>query len=134
MQKSFSIFIVLCAVVTVMTGIWFVLYSQSISLNVSFPNDFMRNATITINRAIKKHLCEGLEEETLFFKEESNSLKPCSDNPPNLIGPFSVEFSHNRSWNEVRRKYSASLQDGGRHKPGDCTSKHKVRKKTPTKL
>lgn len=133
MQKYYSIFIVFCALVTVMAGIVF--YNQSISLNYSSSKDFMGNATVSISQALKKYWDE-LEGETLFFKEEinSNSLKPCSDDPPNLIGPFSVEFSHNWSWNEVRRKIIASLQDGGRHKPGDCVSKHKVRKELPPNL
>lgn len=134
MQRSFSIFIFVCALVTVMAGIVFVLYSQSFSLNYLSPKDFVGNATVSISQALKKHLDELLEEEALFFKEESNnnnSLKLCSNDPPNLIGPFSVEFSHNRSWNEVRRKVSVSLRDGGRHKPGDCASEHKVRKELP---
>ncbi|XP_029698854.1 beta-1,4-galactosyltransferase 1-like [Takifugu rubripes] len=128
MQKYFSVLVVLCALVTVMAGIVFVLYSQSTVLNYSSPKDFMGNATVSISQALKKHLDELLEGEALIFKEEgnNNSLKPCSDDSPNLIGPFSLEFSHNRSWNEVRRKISASLRDGGRHKPGDCVSKHKV--------
>ncbi|TWW54376.1 Beta-1,4-galactosyltransferase 1, partial [Takifugu flavidus] len=53
-------------------------------------------------------------------------LDPCPDHPQNLIGPFSVDFSHSWTWNEVRRKISTPLQDGGRHKPADCVSKHKV--------
>ncbi|TWW53804.1 Beta-1,4-galactosyltransferase 1 [Takifugu flavidus] len=55
-----------------------------------------------------------------------DTLDPCPDHPQNLIGPFSVDFSHSWTWNEVRRKISTPLQDGGRHKPADCVSKHKV--------
>lgn len=132
MVKTFSNFLVLCAVVIVVTGIVFLFYKESVDLNYSSKIDLLGNATDSVSKFLKNRLDELLEERMQFFNDENTNatLEPCPDDPPNLIGPFSVEFSHNRSWNEVRRKISAPLQDGGRHKPNNCVSKHKVRKAT----
>lgn len=134
MVKTFSNFLFLCAVVIVVTGIVFLFYKESVDLNYSSKIDLLGNATGSVSKVLKNRLDELLEERMQFFNDENTNatLEPCPDDPPNLIGPFSVEFSHNRSWNEVRSKIRAPLQDGGRHKPNNCVSKHKVRK--PTKL
>lgn len=134
MAKTFNNFLVLCAVVIVVTGIVFLFYKESVDLDYLSKTDLVENATVSVSKILKKRLDELLEERMQFFDDEKTNatLEPCPDDPPNLIGPFSVEFSPNRSWNEVRSKIRAPLQDGGRHKPKNCVSKHKVRK--PTKL
>lgn len=133
MVKTFAHFLVLCAIVIVVTGIAFLFYKESVDLNYFSKTYLLENATdSTISRVLKERLDELLDERMRFFMDEktNTTLEPCSDEPPTLIGPFSVEFSHNRTWNEVRSKISAPLQDGGRHKPNNCYSKHKVRKST----
>lgn len=129
MVKTFNNFLVLCAVVIVVTGIVFLFYKETVDLNYLSRTDLVGNATDSVSKLFKKRLDELLEERIQFPNEERTnvSLEPCPDEPPNLIGPFSVEFNHNRSWNEVRSKISAPLQNGGRHKPNNCVSKHKVR-------
>lgn len=96
---------------------------------------FLGNATNSVSKLLKKHLDDMLGEKSQVLNagewagEQANNktLEPCPEDSPNLVGPFSVEFSSKRNWNEVRRKISAPLQDGGRHKPPDCVSKDKVR-------
>ncbi|XP_034999081.2 beta-1,4-galactosyltransferase 1 [Hippoglossus stenolepis] len=56
----------------------------------------------------------------------ADSTQPCPDNPPDLVGPLAVEFSHKLTLDEVRRKVSSPLREGGRYHPPDCVSKHKV--------
>ncbi|XP_015830586.3 beta-1,4-galactosyltransferase 2 [Nothobranchius furzeri] len=55
-----------------------------------------------------------------------DSLKPCPETPPNLLGPIQVEFETNRFMDDVRKKVGSFLQMGGRYKPPDCISKQKV--------
>lgn len=133
MGKIFTTFLVLCALVTVVTGIMFLFYKKSVDLSLLKTN-LVVNATDSASKDLKKRLDELLEErmQNLYDEKTNTTLEPCPDDPLNLIGPFSVDFSHNRSWNEVRSKISAPLQDGGRHMPSNCVSKHKVR--NPTKL
>ncbi|XP_060949759.1 beta-1,4-galactosyltransferase 1-like [Limanda limanda] len=55
-----------------------------------------------------------------------NRTRPCPDDPPNLVGPLKVDFSLKLTLDEVRRKVSPSLREGGRSQPPDCVSKHRV--------
>lgn len=122
-------FLVLCALISMTTCIVFLFYNKSLNLSYSHKADFTSNATDSISELFKQDLDKMLEERVklLTAKKSNKTLEPCPDDPPNLIGPFLVEFNVNRSWNEVRRKISSPLQDGGRHKPPNCVSKHKVR-------
>ncbi|CAB1446083.1 unnamed protein product [Pleuronectes platessa] len=52
--------------------------------------------------------------------------QPCPDDPPDLLGPLQVDFRLKMTLDEVRRKVSSSLREGGRYQPPDCVSKHKV--------
>lgn len=54
----------------------------------------------------------------------------CPETPPGLVGPLLVEFSK-RTLEEVRVKVGSPLQEGGRYKPPDCISQHKVKLFTP---
>lgn len=130
MVKTFNNFLVLCAVVIVVTGIVFLFYKETVDLNYLSRTELVGNATDSVSKVLKKRLGELLEERMQFSNndEKTNaSLEPCPDDSPYLIGPFSVEFIHNRSWGEVRSKISAPLREGGRHKPNNCVSKYKVR-------
>lgn len=56
----------------------------------------------------------------------ATTLGPCPETPPVLVGPLRVEFDFNRTWHDVRKEITHSLQKGGRYKPPDCISNHKV--------
>lgn len=136
MLKTFSQILIPCALLSVATVVVLLFYYNSSHLIYLPRADFLGNATNSFSNIIQKHLDKLLENQNYVLNagqqaEEPapmDTLKPCPDRPPNLIGPFSVDFSHSWTWNEVRRKISTPLQDGGRHKPADCVSKHKVRK------
>lgn len=126
MQKPPHRYLILCTILGVVVGIGILVYNENINFDYLSKTHFLENETHLISKILTKHLDKMLEEEIKLLRDKNNTLETCPDHPPNLIGPFSVEFIHNRSWNEVRRKISSPLQDGGRHKPGDCVSKHKV--------
>lgn len=129
MQKALQGSLILCIILGMLATIMFLVHNEKLNLDYLSKTRFMANETESISKDLKKHLDKLLEEGVDWLRGEhhNNTLEPCPDHPPKLIGPFSVEFSHNRSWNEVRRKTSSFLRDGGGHKPGDCVSKHKVR-------
>lgn len=137
MRKTFSQILILCALLSVVTVVVLLFYYNSSHLIYLPQADFLGNSTNSFSNIIKKHLDKLLEKQSYVLNagqqaEEPapvDTLEPCPDRPPNLIGPFLVDLSHPCSWDEVRRKISNPLQDGGRHKPADCVSKHKVRKK-----
>lgn len=136
MLNRFSQILMLCALLSVVSVVLLLLYYNSSQLIYLPQADFLGNATNSVSNIIKKHLDKLLEKQSYVLNAGQQAeepapmdiLKPCPDRPPNLIGPFSVDFSHSLTWNEVSRKISTPLQDGGRHKPAECVSKHKVRK------
>lgn len=129
MLKSFSQILILCALLSVVTVVVLLSYYNSSHLIYLPRADLLGNATNSFSNILKKNLNKLLEKQSYVLNAgQQDSLEPCPDRPPNLIGPFSVDFSHSLTWNEVRKKISTPLQNGGRHKPADCVSKHKVRK------
>lgn len=69
---------------------------------------------------------ESSRVKTVKPVHRSTTLGPCPDTPSNLVGPLWVDFHHSHTWNKVRKDVSAQLQDGGRYKPRECFSEHKV--------
>lgn len=136
MLKTFSQILILCALLSVVTVVVLLFYYNSSHLIYLPQADFLGNSTNSFANIIQTHLDKLLEKQSYVLNagqqaEEPaplDTLEPCPDRPPNLIGPFSVDFSHSYNWDKVRRKISTPLHDGGRHKPSDCVSKHKVRK------
>lgn len=53
-------------------------------------------------------------------------LGPCPDTPPNLFSPLTVDFNSKWTLDEVTQEVSSPLQEGGKYKPPDCISQHKV--------
>ena len=58
-------------------------------------------------------------------------LPPCPENPPRLVGPLRVEFDWSRTMESVKAELKDILlqhatEKGGRYKPPDCVSRHKV--------
>lgn len=134
MLKVFHHILVLCALLCVVTIFILLAYNKSSNFADLPRADILGKATGSVFKSIKEDLDWLLDEQSQNLiagvqagKQGSNTtLRPCPDDPPDLIGPFSVDFSHTRTWNEVRRKIGAPLQNGGRHKPTNCVSKHKV--------
>lgn len=134
MLKALSHVLLLCALLSVVTVVVLLFYNKS-SQFAKLPRAEIRtNATSSVSKSIKEELDGLLDKQSqdlvagiLGGQQTINmTLGPCPDDPPDLIGPFSVEFGHTRTWNEVRKKISAPIQDGGRHKPNGCVSKYKV--------
>lgn len=134
MLKTFSHILVLCALLSVVTVVVLVFYNRSSHFAGVPRSDTVGNVTRSVFKSVKEEL-DGLldmQSQDLIAGKQAGqqaantTLEPCPDDPPDLIGPFSVEFGHTRTWNEVRKKISSPLQDGGRHKPTNCVSKHKV--------
>lgn len=71
---------------------------------------------------IKEHITRGAVTQGGL-----TTLGSCPETPPGLVGPLRVEFDFNRTWHDVRKKLGLSLQMGGKSKPPDCISNHKVR-------
>lgn len=98
------------------------------------------SSTISLSPSRKDGLLDGLQQQVdNFWKERideqitkgpitlvSTTLGSCPENPPGLVGPLRVEFDFNRTWRDVTKILSLSLQRGGRYKPPDCISNHKV--------
>ncbi|XP_041817512.1 beta-1,4-galactosyltransferase 1-like [Chelmon rostratus] len=66
---------------------------------------------------------QGMTQKTA---STNKTLGPCPDAPPELVGPLHVDFDPERTLDQVRKDVSSFLQEGGRYKPTDCISKHKV--------
>lgn len=56
----------------------------------------------------------------------NKTLELCPDIPPDLVGPLHVDFDFKRTLDDVRQEFQSSLQKGGRFKPSECISRHKV--------
>lgn len=118
------------------------LLSIAFSLAVCvFLLSFSSSSKISSSRPSRKDgLLDVLQQEVnRFWKERieeqitrgaitlvNTALGSCPETPPGLVGPLRVEFDFNRTWHDVRKKLSLSLQRGGRYKPPDCISNHKV--------
>lgn len=134
MLKAFSHILVLCVLLSMVTVVVLLFYNKSRYFSDLPRADILKNTTGSVSKSIKEDLDGLLDkqiQDLIAFKQKgeqatNTTLGPCPDEPPDLIGPFSVDFGHTRTWNEVRKKVSAPLRDGGRHKPIDCVSKHKV--------
>lgn len=53
-------------------------------------------------------------------------LSACPEVPPDLVGPLRIDFNFKVNLDDMRKQYSRTLQEGGRYKPHNCVSKHKV--------
>uniref|UniRef100_A0A3Q2NVG6 Beta-1,4-galactosyltransferase n=1 Tax=Fundulus heteroclitus TaxID=8078 RepID=A0A3Q2NVG6_FUNHE len=65
-------------------------------------------------------------KEVMPTTPRSKILEPCPETPPNLVGPLHVEFNSQRLLEEVKEQVGSPLLVGGRYKPHDCISQHKV--------
>ena len=61
-------------------------------------------------------------------REVQKNLSSCPATSPHLVGPLHVEFNYSRTMEDVRTNLSSTLLEGGRYKPPDCISHHRVSK------
>lgn len=123
----------LCAIFTLACCVLLLSYSKSDS--ISYLSYERKDALFNIarNRAEQfwKELPEalkGVRRTTWRTAAVQTTLGPCPDTPPKLVGPLRVEFDYKRTWDEVRAEAGPDLRKGGRYKPPDCVSQHKVGK------
>lgn len=128
MLKLFHYILALCAVFTTVAVIVLLLYNnKNSSFTYLMKTDELANGRNALSTIIRNYSDQFLRDqpEAQKARVDKQGLEPCPDTPPNLLGPFHVDFHHNRAWDEVRKKVSA-LVEGGRHKPTECISSHKV--------
>lgn len=84
------------------------------------------SSTISFSPSLKHGLFHVRQQQLdKFWKERT--LRSCPETPPGLVGPLQVDFDLSLTWIVVRKTLSGlSLQSGGRYKPPNCTSNHKV--------
>ncbi|KAM8732136.1 beta-1,4-galactosyltransferase 1-like [Acanthopagrus schlegelii] len=104
------------------------LHSHNCTLTFSTQPRSVANGNDTLSQMIKEHekQLRWKMETTEMVAPTKKTLGSCPDIPPNLVGPLHVEFESTRTIDEVREGLSSRLQEGGRYKPPDCISQHKV--------
>lgn len=135
MKKQLYNVLALCTFFIMVCLVMLLGYSQSSTLTyLTRPHDVNENQTLSGIAKQRVDQFWRLQSKDTKANEEKNeepaplnkTLGPCPDTPPNLFGSLHVEFDYKRSWDEVRKEVSPLLQEGGRDKPPDCISKHKV--------
>lgn len=88
---------------------------------------------ITPMKGFWKNLNETADNSTAFSATTASTsmtqlqvLPACPEKPPDLVGPLRIEFNFKVNLDELRRKFSGTLHEGGRYKPHNCISKQKV--------
>uniref|UniRef100_A0A3P8RW04 Beta-1,4-galactosyltransferase n=1 Tax=Amphiprion percula TaxID=161767 RepID=A0A3P8RW04_AMPPE len=87
----------------------------------------LANGNYTFSWRVKETEDRKVSQGTTHMPASMNkTLGPCTDPPPNLVGPLRVEFNLSLTLEEVRKEISRPLQEGGRYKPPDCVAIQKV--------
>lgn len=133
MLKRIYNIIALCVIFTMASCVLLLNYNQYdfTSYLLYEKKDALLNIAQNRERQFWKEPTEalkGVKETTRTTAAVNTTLGPCPDSPPELVGPLRVEFDYKRTWDEVRAVASPALQEGGRYKPPDCISQHKVGK------
>uniref|UniRef100_A0A8C6T4G3 Beta-1,4-galactosyltransferase n=1 Tax=Neogobius melanostomus TaxID=47308 RepID=A0A8C6T4G3_9GOBI len=82
------------------------------------PIEPLRNGNNGFWRNNSTHLNETTDQTAV--------LPVCPETPPDLKGPLRIEFNFKVNLDDMRKQFSGTLREGGRYKPTDCVSKHKV--------
>lgn len=124
--------LVLCVIFTLACCILLLSYSKSYSISyLSYEGkDALLNTAQNRAKYFWKEPPEALKgQETIWTTAAVHTtLGPCPDTPPKLVGPLRVEFDYKRTWDDVRAEANPALREGGRYKPPNCISQHKVGK------
>ncbi|XP_029955863.1 beta-1,4-galactosyltransferase 1-like [Salarias fasciatus] len=109
-----------------------VFYKNTYAASLYPVSDRNKQRLLVIHEAIQnlsskvvKGQQENIDLTVNTTTSENATLGPCPADPPALVGPLRVEFNVKRTledvWNAVR-----PLDIGGRYRPPDCISSHKV--------
>lgn len=130
LKKLFNI-LILFIVLGLVCFTLLLLNSHNCTLTFSTQPRSVAIGNDTLSQMIKEHVKQLREMEMTETPQKTvapmnKTLGPCPDMPPKLVGPLHVEFDSTRTIDEVREDLSSRLQEGGRYKPPDCISQHKV--------
>lgn len=122
------------SLVFTLTGVVFLLFFSSTG-KLSYLSPNRKDGLLGALQQQVGNLCKERTEEQRSPQTTTGravapvrtTVGPCPETPPGLVGPLRVEFDFNRTWHDVRKEITHSLQKGGRYKPPDCISNHKVR-------
>ncbi|XP_071341565.1 beta-1,4-galactosyltransferase 1-like [Trachinotus anak] len=133
MLKNLFKIVALFALLSLVCLAVLLLYREDISFR--YVNNKGENTNEILSQLVKERVQElwEMKNETAEASEEkpqlpaptNKNLDPCPKNPPKLVGPLLVEFNHKRTLDKVRQEFTF-LRMGGRFKPPECISQHKV--------
>ncbi|XP_062297647.1 beta-1,4-galactosyltransferase 1-like [Scomber scombrus] len=129
MQKELFQILALSGLLTLAFFVGFFLYSKDDTFFVNLYHEAERNHSLVLmaEERIQELVKMKIDQMLIHRQNPTNKpLVPCPDKPPNLVGPFKVDYDFTRTMDEVKKKIDVPLQKGGRYKPPDCISRHKV--------
>lgn len=130
MLKTLFNFVALFAFLTLACFVVALLYMKNNTLTFLIKPHGVPNGNKSFTLEIKEHIQQlSMESEASQQKidtQVNKTLGPCPPTSPKLVGPLRVEFNFKRTLDEVRKEVGSDLQNGGRYKPPDCISQHKV--------
>lgn len=127
MLKKLFLLLAVFAFLSIACSVVLLLYRENRILTYMISKEESRNEVL--NKLVKEQVQELMELKVPKVKEEKNDDKlsgSCPDEPPGLVGPLLVEFSAKRTMEEVKKELGPQLQMGGRFKPPECVTPHKV--------
>uniref|UniRef100_A0A3B5LC26 Beta-1,4-galactosyltransferase n=1 Tax=Xiphophorus couchianus TaxID=32473 RepID=A0A3B5LC26_9TELE len=103
-------------------------YNHNVYYGIPAVHRFAVNGDQTYSWKLQDNLkwIEVSHKTTRMPRSPNKTLDLCPEMPPRLEGPLKVEFNTKRTLESVKAEASYSLQMGGRYKPSDCISRHKV--------
>lgn len=125
--KKLFVVVALFAFLSVTCFVFVLFYNQS---NIYFVEDGKEH----ISKLIVEHMQQLWNATTdvpkvsgkLVEDPKNETLGPCLENPPKLVGPLWVGFNFKLTMDDVKREVGGELREGGRHKPPDCIALQKV--------
>ncbi|XP_054863268.1 beta-1,4-galactosyltransferase 1-like isoform X2 [Amphiprion ocellaris] len=126
MRKLFS-FLVALILFSLVSFAGVLLYSKDSFLTYLTTTYPVANGKYSFSRRVKETEDPKVGQGTTHMPASMNkTLGPCTDPPPNLLGPLQVKFNLSLTLEEVIKEISPALQEGGRYKPPDCIAIQKV--------
>ncbi|XP_041824314.1 beta-1,4-galactosyltransferase 1-like [Melanotaenia boesemani] len=130
-MKTLFILLALFAFFSLLCFATFLLYSQSSYPGLLSLSHVLENKDITSSWKIENYVNElgtskDNQDEIVMQSVSNRTLETCPDLPPNLVGPLKVDFYSKKTLEDIKKEVGSSLQMGGRYKPPDCISQHKV--------
>lgn len=129
MLKKLFVLLALFAFLSLACSVVLLLYRENKILTYIINKEENRNEAL--DRLVKDRVKELMQMKVSKAEEETfdgKLLGFCPNEPPGLVGPLLVEFNYQRTMEEVKKELAPQLQLGGRFKPPDCITPHKVGK------